>query len=63
MVLIVRMQNIMKISLTPLLQVEVEDLDHPGHTLGIFKALSRWMEGKQVHAVDSLDTVNPTCPQ
>ena len=53
----------MEISLTPLLQVEVEDLDSPGHTLGIFKALSRWLAGKQVHAVDSLDTVNPTCPQ
>ena len=42
-------------------KVRVEDMDRPGERISLYQALGRWLEGENVHAVDSLDTVNPTC--
>merc|ERR550539_1679288 len=43
-------------------EVRVEDRLRPGQRLSLYQALASWMEGETVHAVDSLDTPNPTCP-
>ena len=43
-------------------EVRVEDRLRPGQRLSLYQALASWMEGQTVHAVDSLDTNNPTCP-
>ena len=43
-------------------QVMVEDReDTDGQRLSFYSALSRWMSGEMVHAVDHLNTENPTC--
>ena len=44
-------------------EVRVEDTLRPGQRLSLYQALGGWLEGETVHAVDSLDTANPTCPQ
>ena len=44
-------------------EVRVEDRLRPGQRLSLYQALTSWMAGETVHAVDSLDTPNPTCPQ
>ena len=44
-------------------KVRVEDRERPGERLSLYQALAGWLEGETVHAVDSLDTPNPTCPQ
>ena len=48
---------------SPLQEVKVEDRERPGERLSLYQALAGWLEGETVHAVDSLDTPNPTCPQ
>ena len=42
-------------------KVRVEDRQRPGERISLYQALARWLEGETVHAVDSLDTLNPTC--
>ena len=43
-------------------KVTVEDMERPGLRLSLYQALASWLQGETVHAVDSLDTPNPTCP-
>ena len=35
---------------------------YTGERMSSYTALARWMEGEVVHAVDSLEEDNPTCP-
>ena len=41
--------------------VVVEDI-HTGEKLSAYMALKQWSEGEEVHAIDSLDQENMSCP-
>ena len=41
--------------------VVVEDI-HTGDELNAYTALKQWMEGAEVHAIDSLEQENMSCP-